>query len=114
VVWLLILVPLLVAAGTSALLVWRETAAANGNRARGTPKAAGFGSGGRPTPMEGSTEAGLKTFLEPDYWRPGWLRALRILVLFLLMAAAAAVISTGLYLLGRWAGEAIKNFVTQG
>jgi hypothetical protein len=115
VVWLLIVVPLLVAGGTSALLVWRETAAANGAaRARGAPRAAGFGQGGQPTPMEGSGEAGLKTFLEPDYWRPAWIRALRIVMLAVIMAAAATAIAVALYLLGRWAGDAIRNFVTKG
>ncbi|MFL5799572.1 MAG: hypothetical protein ACJ77A_16775 [Actinomycetota bacterium] len=113
-VWLLIVVPLVVAGGTSALLVWRETAAANGTRARGAPRAAGFGRGGRATPVEASTEPALKTFLEPDYWRPLWLRALRIGALALLMAAAAAVIAFGLLTLGRWVGDAIRSFVEKG
>ena len=113
--WLLIIVPLLVAAGTSALLVWRETAAANGAaRERGAPRAAGFGRGGQPTPMERSGEAGLKTFLEPDYGRPGWARALRVVVLAAVIAAAATAIAIALYVLGRWAGDAIRNFVSQG
>jgi hypothetical protein len=115
VLWVVIVVPLAVAAGTSALLVWRETAAANGSRVKGAPKAAGFGRGGQPTPMEAaSNEAGLKSFLEPDYWRPLWLRALRIVGLALLMAAAAAAIAIGLYALGRWAGDALRNYVNKG
>jgi hypothetical protein len=114
VLWLLIVVPLLVAAGTSALLVWREMAAANGRRGRGTPTAAGFGRGGRATPVEASTEPALKTFLEPDYWRPLWLRALRIAALALLMAAAAAAIAVVLLTLGRWVDDLIRNFVAEG
>jgi hypothetical protein len=114
VVWLLIVVPLLVAAGISALLVWRETAAANGTRGRGAPRAAGFGRGGRATPVEASTEPALKTFLEPDYWRPLWLRALRIGALALLMAAAAAAIAVVLLTLGRWVDDLIRNFVAEG
>ncbi|HEX9311976.1 MAG TPA: hypothetical protein VGA30_04005 [Actinomycetota bacterium] len=114
VLWLLIVVPLLVAAGTSALLVWHEMAAANGTRGRGTPTAAGFGRGGRATPVEASTEPALKTFLEPDYWRPLWVRALRIGALALLMAAAAAAIAVVLFTLGRWAGDALRNFVSKG
>jgi hypothetical protein len=114
VVWVVILVALLVAGGTSALLVWREAAAASAARIRGAPKAAGFGQGGEPTPVERSGEVALKSFLEPDYWRSPWLRALRILFLALLMAAAAAAVAAALFVLGRWAGETLRRFVIQG
>jgi hypothetical protein len=115
VLFFLIVMPLVVAAGTSLLLVRREASTATGTALRHPPRAAGFGSGGRPVPVAPeSHDAGLDTLLEPDYYRPWWLRALRIAVLAALLGVAAAAIAAGIYELGKLAGQALKDFVTKG
>jgi hypothetical protein len=111
-VFLLIVVPLAVAAATSVLLVRREAAASAGTATRHTPRAAGFGRGGQPLPVESSGDAGLSSLLEPDYYRPAWLRLLRIVVLAVLLAATAAAIAGGIFFLLREAGLALKSFMT--
>ena len=110
----LIVLPIAVAAGISLLLVRREAAVSAGMATKHQPRAAGFGQGGRPVPVEPSGDVGLKSMLEPDYWRPGWLRALRVLVLAVLLAVAATAIAAGVFLLLRVAAQAFVKFVTNG
>ena len=110
----LILVPLVVAGATSLLLARREATTSAGSVVKHPPRAAGFGLGGRPVPVETNGEPSLRTLLDPDFHRPWWLRGLRLVALAVLLAAAAAVIAAGIYFLGRWAGEALKAFVTKG
>jgi len=107
----LIVVPLVVAGGISLLLARREAATPAGSVVKHPPRAAGFGIGGRPVPVETNGEPGLRTLLEPDFHRPWWMRALRILVLAVLLAAAAMVIAAGVYFVGKWVGDALKSFV---
>jgi len=109
---LVILVPLLVAVGTSLLLVRRETASAAGTL-KHPPRAAGFGHGGMPVPVE-PMDSGLAALLEPPLRRPWWLRMLRLLVLAVLLTIAAAVVAAGIYEIGKWLGEAFKRFATGG
>ena len=109
----MIVVPVFLAGAISFLLVRREAATASGSVVKHPPRAAGFGRGGLPVPVEGSGE-GLRTLIEPDFHRPWWLRILRFVVLAVLLAAAAAAIATAIYFLGKWAGEALKEFVTKG
>ena len=110
---LVILVPILVAAATSFLLARREAAATAGTAVKHTPRAAGFGQGGMPVPVEPS-DSGLAALLEPPLRRPWWLRLLRVLVLVVLLSFAAAVVAGGIYELGKWAGQALKHFATGG
>jgi hypothetical protein len=110
----LIIVPLAVAAATSVLLARREAHASAGAVAKHPPRAAGFGPGGQPIGIETNAEPGLRTLLDPDYHEAWWRRALRLLVLAVLLTAAAAVVAAGIYFLGKWAGEALKSFVTSG
>jgi hypothetical protein len=112
--FLLIVVPLAVAAATSVLLARREAAAGAGTATKHTPRAAGFGRGGQPVPVEYSGEPGLPALLEPDYYRPVWLRLLRALVLAVLLTATAAGIAAGIFFLLRAVGLALKSFVTGG
>jgi hypothetical protein len=109
--FVLIVLPLAVAAATSVLLVRREAAASAGTATRHTPRAAGFGRGGQPLPVEPG-DAGLSSLLEPDYYRPAWVRLLRIVVLAVLLAATAAAIAGGIFFLLREAGLALKSFMT--
>jgi len=108
----LIVVPVVVAAGTAVLLARREAATSASPSAKHQPRAAGFGIGGQPVPVERGE--GLKTLLEPDYHRAWWRRALRLVVLAVLLTAAAAVVAAGIYFMGKWAGEALKTFVSKG
>ncbi|HXJ66374.1 MAG TPA: hypothetical protein VNN79_21640 [Actinomycetota bacterium] len=111
---LVILAPLLVAAATSLLLVRRDAAAAaGGTTLKHPPRAAGFGQGGMPVPVE-PTDSGLAALLEPPLHRPWWLRILRVMLLAVLLTIAAAVIAAGIYELGKWAGEMLKRFATGG
>ncbi len=113
-IWMIV-VPLVVAGGTSLFLVRREAAAAAaGTALKHPPRAAGFGLGGQPVPVESNGDAGLKTLLEPDYYRPWWLRVLRFLVLAVLVAIVAAIVAGGIYEIGRWVGQSLKDFVTKG
>ena len=109
---IVILVPLLVAAGTSFLLVRRETAAAT-TGVRHQPRAAGFGQGGLPVPVQPS-DSGLASLLEPPLRRPWWLRVLHLVLLAVLLTIAAAVVAGGIYELGKLAGQALKRFATGG
>lgn len=109
----LIVVPVVVAAGTAALLARREAAASASPGAKHQPRAAGFGIGGQPVPVERSGD-GLRTLIEPDYFRPWWLRMLRVVVLAVLLTGAAAVAAAAVYVLGKWAGDALKSFVSSG
>jgi hypothetical protein len=111
---LLIVVPLVVAGGTSLLLVRREAAAGAGSATKHAPRAAGFGRGGQPVPLESSSEPGLSSLLEPDYVRSGWVRVLRVVILALILTLAAAAIAVGIFELLRLAGQAIKDFVIGG
>jgi hypothetical protein len=111
---LMIAVPVLVAGGISFLLVRREAALSAGSAAKHQPRAAGFGQGGRPVPVDGSGDAGLKSLLEPDYWRPGWLRALRVLVLAVIVAVAGTAIAAGIFFLLRILAQAFVDYVTGG
>jgi hypothetical protein len=111
---LLIVVPIVVAAGISLLLVRREAALSAGTTAKHQPRAAGFGQGGRPLPVDTSGDTGLKSLLEPDYWRPGWLRALRVLVLAIVVTVAGTAIAAGIFLLLRMAAQAFIDYVTGG
>ena len=110
---IVILVPLLVAAGTSFLLVRRETAAAATTGVRHQPRAAGFGEGGLPVPVQPS-DSGLASLLEPPLRRPWWLRVLRLVLLAVLLTIAAAVVAGGIYELGKLAGQVLKRFATGG
>jgi len=111
---LLIVVPLAVAAGISLLLVRREAALGAGTATKHQPRAAGFGQGGRPVPVDGSGDVGLNSLLEPDYWRPGWLRALRVLVLAVIVAVAGTAIAAGIFFLLRMLAQAFIDYVTGG
>jgi hypothetical protein len=110
----LIVVPLVLAGGISLLLARREAAVSAGTVAKHQPRAAGFGIGGRPVPVEANGEPGLRTLLEPDFHRPWWLRVLRMLVLAVLLAAAAVAVASAIYYLGKWAGDALKSFMLKG
>jgi hypothetical protein len=112
-IWMIV-VPLALAAGISLLLVRREATAAAGSALKHPPRAAGFGRGGQPVPVEPNGDSGLKALLEPDYYRPWWLHALRFLALALLVAFVAAVIAFGIYEMGRWVGQTLKDFITRG
>ena len=111
---LAILVPILLAGLISVALARREAATDTGTGVKHAPRAAGFGRGGQPLPIESTGEAGLKAMLEPDYHRPWWVRTLRLVVLALLLTIAAAFVATALYELGKAAGDAFKHFVTSG
>ena len=104
----LIVLPMVVAGGISVLLARREAATSASPATKHTPRAAGFGLGGQAVPIDRGD--GLRTLLEPDYYRPWWLRALRLVGLAVLLTAVAAVLAAALYFLGRWAGEALRSF----
>jgi hypothetical protein len=112
-IWMIV-VPLAVAGATSLLLVRREAATAAGSGVKHSPRAAGFGHGGQPVPVEANGDAGLKSLLQPDYYRPWWLRLLRFLALAVLVAVVAAIVAAGIYEIGRWVGQVLKDFVARG
>ena len=118
-----ILVPVGVAALVSAMLARREAvgaAPARPGRAllHAGPRASGFGPGGAAVPAPRSEDPNsvrvpLETLMDPPSPVPWWTRAIRLLVLALVVLAAATAVATALYLAGDWAGHWLKAYVTK-